>query len=190
MTSTALNTTRNWWKYAFFALLLVFEITRELLVVQMNSKAYPIRSVQITEIGGYIFAQGSWARTDGGGALVPSATAIECSRLRAECIETGLHINGNFIEGPDLAVRAAEFTESSVSFTNDTPLCVRYITHINVGMHIATQVREKKTGVDDVACAAIVDERMEMHLVNGVEVQSDVFEGTFIPIIGGLRAIF
>lgn len=101
---------RNRWKWAFFVLLAVFEFTRELLVLNMNPRARPVSFANVSRFQGYASAEGSWARIDGEGYMVPTAVRIECVEQTGECLEVTTSMDKEFVHTPTIDRFEAHFT--------------------------------------------------------------------------------
>lgn len=171
---------RNWWKWAFFALLIVFEITRELAVVSMKPQAFPNSSAQVYSFEGYTVAEGTWKRIDGGGKLVPGTTRIECWKERGQCIEAHTMIYENSVFAPELDYFNATFAPDSVSYVNDAPDCARYAVRIDLSLKKAFATRDRKSNPANANCAKI-EQRLEMQLADGYE-YDDKMGDSFLPI--------
>lgn len=181
---------RNWWKIAFFVLLVAFELTRELAVVSSKPQAHPNSNADVYsyEALGFVSAEGTWKRIDGGGKLVPGTTKIECWRKRGECIEAHTMIYENSVFAPDLSYFPAKFTADAVTYENDAPLCARYAVRVDLSLKKAFATRERKDRPEDPDCAKL-EKRLEMQLADGYE-YDDKMGDSFLPIFSLLKMAF
>jgi len=182
---------RNWWKVAFFVVLLAFEVTREMLVLNEAEGAVPNASAHVFSYDGYVRVQGSWKRIDGGGKLVPGTVTIECRQETGRCIEASTSLNDKYVHAPDLSWFDATFTPQAVTYVNDMPDCARYSVRIDLDMKKAFAVRQKKQNPSNPNCAAL-EERIEMQIADGYEVhtEGDRFRGRFVPVVRMIAAVF
>jgi hypothetical protein len=185
---------RNWWKIAFFVLLVVFEFTREFAVLAADTKASPNSFATIFATDQWAKAQGRWRRIDNGDALVPGAVAIDCDRARATCIEASYAIFADTsVMGPDIAVYDATWAPDAIIYENDFPVCARYVTRIDLKLKKAFQVRDKKDTPDsrkEPHCKN-VEQRIEMQLGDGYDSRDSEFNARkhFVPFTQLLMAI-
>lgn len=180
---------RNWWKPAFFVVLIAFEIARESAVVSAAAGPVPNTFARIYSSDGFVTAEGTWKRIDGGGELVPSTVSIECRQQTGQCLEATTSIYDDHVFPPDLSYSRATFAEDSVSYVNDFPSCATYSVRIDLRMKKAFAVREKKANVSNPDCSRL-EERIEMQLANGRDIKKDPLNGHFVPIFRLLSAIF
>jgi hypothetical protein len=179
----------NWWKLGFFIVLLAFEMAREVAVISASTPAKPISSSLVFGFDGYIKAEGSWKRIDGGEELVPGTLAIECERETGRCIEAVTMIHDNYVYAPDISFFNATFTRDTVSFENTTAACVNYSVRIDLKMSKAFAVRTRKANPDNINCSKL-ENRIEMQLADGFEVNDNPAKGHFVPILSIIRALF
>ena len=181
---------RNWWKIGFFVVLLAFEVTRELLVITLDPSAVPNANALVFSGDGYVKAEGSWKRIDGGGSLVPGTVAIECQRETGQCLEASTTIHDEYVYAPDLSYFNATFTPESVSYVNDVPDCARYSVRIDLEMNKVFAVRQKKQETTNPACAAL-ENRIEMQIADGYETYSsrDPLKGHFVPLLQLVKVV-
>jgi hypothetical protein len=179
----------NWWKVAFFVMLLLFEGAREIAVIQANSPAYPATLATVVSTGDLIVAQGRWNRIDGGSALVPGAVRIECHRDEGRCYEVSYGINGGYVDSPDLSIYPARWGVDQISYENNDPACARYSVRVDQKLEKVFAIRERKdqpsmAGFD---CTKL-ERRMEMTLTDGSEPFADPAKGRFLPMLSLFKA--
>lgn len=181
---------RNWWKIAFFVLLVAFEITREIAVVSGKPQARPNSNAMVSAYSdlGYVGAEGTWKRIDGGGKLVPGTTKIECWRERGQCIEAHTMIYENSVFAPDLSYFPAKFSSDAVSYENDAPACARYSVRIDLNLKKAFAIRDRKENPANENCAKL-ERRIEMQLADGYE-YDDKMGDSFLPIFSLFKLAF
>lgn len=187
METQAAKPRRNWWKYAFLAMLIIFEFTRELLVLSAAARPVPNGDMMLNHGDGWVSARGRWLRTDGGGALVPVVVAIECRRQVGECLEATTTINDEFVHIPDVNWFEARFTPEAVTYQNDQPECARYLVRIDFRLRQVISVRERKTSPSNPDCRTL-EPRLEMQLGNAYQPEPRPLEGHFVPIMSLIAA--
>lgn len=178
---------RNWWKIAFFVLLFMFELARELLVVSSGPQARPVSRARVFAMQGYVVAEGTWKRIDGGGKLVPGTVTIECREERGECVEANTAIHDNSVFSPDLSLFKARFTAEAVTYENDFPDCARYTVRIDLKLEKTFATRERKENPGNENCAKL-EPRIEMQLADGYEYE-DPTEGHFLPLFTVIKIV-
>jgi hypothetical protein len=141
----------NWWKWAFFVALLAFEGAREVAV--LSATALPNFAIGTPHIyrtadGSFVSADGRWQRTDGGGAMVPTAISIECEREIGSCIMANTKVLDGYITMPDIDRHKAAFTDTGAEFTDDWPICDKLFVRIDAVHNQATAVRSSKHSTD------------------------------------------
>lgn len=178
----------NWWKPAFFIVLIAFEIARELAVISGSASAEPISRSMVFAVDGYVQAEGSWKRIDGGGELVPGTVTIQCDKATAQCIEANTMIHDRYVFAPDVRNFQATFTPESVSYKNMNASCADYVVRIDLQLKRAFAVRTRKTNAGNATCAKL-EPRIEMQLADGSKAGVDPTEGHFVPFISVIRAV-
>lgn len=192
--------TRNWWKVAFLVSLLLLEIAREWIVVTASPEAKPLVSEFTFSSDGFTSVEGRWIRTDGGDQLVPQGTTIECYRSRGECIEAEYTVSGLYVFAPTISIWNADFGPDSITFADDSSLCVRYDTRIDLASKEVYRVRQKKPTAEaafedapelDEACANLED-RIEMQIAGWDHklLRDDMLEGHFLPVLSTMVFVF
>ena len=172
---------RNWWKLAFFAALLVFEVAREIAVLGMNQSVRIGGSGYVLQIGDYVIAEGAWRRTDKGEHLSPVAISIECSSAAATCREATATVMDLYLSPPDVSTYDAIFSENEISYVNNSPKCVRYTTKIDLQLNKVLTLREAKNTFEEVCKAT--EQRIEMELTAGNKAgKPDPLEEHFLPL--------
>jgi hypothetical protein len=146
-----MNGQRNWWKLAFFAALLAFEVAREIAVLGVNQRVSIGGSGDVLQFGDYVIAQGTWSRTDKGEHLSPVAISIECSSAAATCREATATVMDRYLSPPDVSIYEAKFSENEISYVNNNPGCVRYSTKIDLQLNKVFILREAKNTSEEVA---------------------------------------
>lgn len=179
----------NWWKWAFFATLLAFEIARELAVLAADQSASITALKNITHINGYVSASGRWWRVDGHGALVPGTVTIECRPETAECVEASVMVM-NGVMPPTMDVFKAKWHETSVSYVNENPDCARYSVRIDWKEDRATATRVRKENPANPNCK-MLEPKLDMELGDGYNSNENTDESAkhFVPIIQAMTAL-
>lgn len=179
---------RNWWKAAFFVVLLAFELTREIAVLGAAEGARPNTNAHLFSYGGYVRAQGSWKRIDGGGALVPGTATIECQRETGRCLEASVRVSEQYVYAPEIDWFDARFSQDAVSYENDQPDCARYSVRLDLKMQKVFAVRDRKENPSNPNCANL-ERRIEMQLGDGFEPSRTTLDGHFVPIFRAIAAL-
>ena len=179
---------RNWWKAAFFVVLIAFELTREFAVLAGAEGARPNTPAHLFSYDGYVNAQGSWKRIDGGGALVPGTVTIECQRETGRCLEASVMVSEQYVYAPEIDWFDARFSPDAVSYENDRPDCARYSVRLDLKMQKVFAVRDRKENPSNSNCANL-ERRIEMQLGDGFEFSRTGLDGHFVPIIGAIAAL-
>lgn len=179
---------RNWWKVAFFIALLAFELTREIAVLISAQEAQPNTNARLFSYGGYVQAQGSWKRIDGGGALAPGTVTIECRRETGHCIEASVGVSEQYVYAPEVSWLDARFSPDAVYYENDLPDCARYSVRLDLKMEKVFAVRERKENPANPLCANL-ERRIEMQLGDGFEPSRPPLDGHFVPIIRAMAYV-
>lgn len=187
---TRIKARRNWWKVAFFALLFVFELTREIAVISAAGVAQPNSQATMFQWEGFVRAEGSWKRIDGGGKLVPGTVTIECRPERKECTEASVRVMDDYVFAPELDHFAATFTADAVTYVNDVPDCAKYSVRLDLALKKVFAVRERKEAPANPNCALLEKGRIEMQLGDGYDSDTDPLQGHFVPLLRLLGAIF
>lgn len=187
---TSSKSQRNWWKISFFIAIIALEFMRELVVLNMGPSTRPTQTSYVMTYGDVITVRGSWTRSDGGGDLMPATVTIECRRTTGICIVADAHANDDRLSAPEISQYAATFTPQGVTFANDDPTCVRYLTRIDVPMKQAFSVRERKPNVKNADCGSVLEDRIEMKISDGfTPTREDPTEGHFLPILSLLKML-
>lgn len=179
---------RNWWKVAFFVSLFALELAREIAVLAVAAGASPNASAIVFSLGGYVKAQGSWKRIDGGGPLMPTTVTIECRRETGKCVEASTSIHDEYVYAPELDWFDATFSQDAVSYVNDFPVCARYSVRLDLKMQKVFAVRERKKNPTNPNCTNL-EQRIEMQLADGHESKRNTSEGHFVPIFSAIAAL-
>lgn len=179
---------RNWWKVAFFVSLFALELAREIAVLAVAAGASPNASAIVFSLGGYVKAQGSWKRIDGGGPLMPTTVTIECRRETGKCVEASTSIHDEYVYAPELDWFDATFSQDAVSYENDSPACTRYSVRLDLKLQKVFAVRERKENATHPICANL-ERRMEMQLGDGFDSKRDTWGGHFVPILSAISAL-
>ena len=178
----------NWWKPAFFVALIAFEFTREIAVISGAAPAQPISSTMIFAVDGFVQAQGTWRRIDGGEKLVPGTVTIQCEQETGQCIEATTMINERYVFAPDVSKFQATFTPGSVSYDNTNASCADYSVRIDLQLKKAFAVRSRKGNGKGTACSKL-EPRIEMQLTDGNRIGVDPTHDHFVPLLSILRAV-
>lgn len=187
-TETKPKRVRNWWKAAFFVMLLVFEVTREIAVIASYSEAKPNAYFHLFTYGGYTEAEGSWKRIDGGGKLMPTAVKIECNKSQGQCLEAYSNANGGFFYAPKIVRFDARFTPDLITYENSDPDCATYTVRVDLTLKKVLAVRARKPNPINDQCK-MLEERIEMQLADSYEYQNPG-EGHFLPVLNTISMIF
>lgn len=179
---------RNWWKLAFFVSLAAFEIAREIAVLASVERAQPNTYAHLFSNGGYIRAQGSWKRIDGGDPLVPGTVTIECQQDTGRCLEASVMVSEKYVYAPEIDWFDAQFSRDAVTYENDIPDCARYSVRLDLKMQKVFAVRDRKENPSNPNCAKL-ERRIESQLGDGFEPNKNNIEGHFLPIIAIVSAI-
>lgn len=179
---------RNWWKMAFFVMLLMFELAREWAVIASAEVAQPNAPASLFSYSGYTIAEGRWRRLDGGSPIVPSTVAIDCRREHGRCIEATTTISDRYVYAPKLDWFDATFSQDAITYENDVPDCARYSVRLDLKLKKVFAVRERKDNPSNPTCAKL-EPQIEMHLSDGHEGDRNPLEGHFVPLFSGVRAL-
>lgn len=183
----------NWWKIAFFVLLVVFEITREVAVLASDQRAEPSAIKTIYSNDGYVTARGRWIRSDGGSPIMAGVVSIECRRETGQCLEASVTSNKQYYSPPELDWFDAKFTIDGVSYVNDNPECARYAVRIDTAQKRVFATRDRKSSPTNSRCQKM-EERVAMELGDGYVRDPDPFKGHFVPLlsllVGSLKLIY
>jgi len=186
---------RNWWKVGFFVLLVVFEFTREFLVLANDAQANPSSMANIFATRDWVDMDGRWRRIDNGEALVPGGVAVKCNRDQGTCIEATYSIyDKTSVMGPDISVYDATWGPDEVTYENDFPICAKYVTRIDFKLKKAFQVRERKDTAEsrkEPHCK-ILEPRIETQLGDGYEFNDNLFNANkhFVPFLSVIMSLF
>lgn len=174
---------RNWWKVAFFVLLILFEFTREIAVLNIAEKATPNAFKDVSAFGDYVTATGTWLRSDGGSPIVPGTVKIECRRNTGECIEVTTSANEKWFFAPVIDTFPATFTETTVSYVNDNPNCARYAVSIDTKTERVIATRDRKDNPKNEFCKGL-EKRIAMELGNSWDRPAeDPAKNHFVPLL-------
>lgn len=183
-------TKRNWWKVAFFAMLIAFELAREIAVVEAASTAQANVQLMVWNHGAignrYINATGSWRRNDGGDKLAPTAVAIHCREEQGECIEVTSTLMDKYVFAPDMNRYPAQFGPDGVTYLNEDATCARYQVRVDLKLQQVFALRQRKNIKGD--CARI-EPRMALQLAAAPAPDAFSLDGHFVPLIKLIAAI-
>lgn len=176
---------RNWWKYAFFVALLLFEGARELYVLQAADKGYG-PTYHFNAGPGYAHASGRWIRSDGGSEIIRGTATIECRQELGICIEaTTAQLTSNSDEAPDVTYfPISEFSQTSIAYENTRPFCAEYRVRLDLTQKRVTATRTVKAEAREDICSGL-EKRVEMQLGDGFaqDIKTDRLAGQFVPLI-------
>lgn len=190
----------NKWMIAFFVMAIIFEFTRELLVVEANSTPTPNTSgvVSIAGSGDYVSANGEWIRTDSGEPLERVPTTIECRKRLGACIESSVNVFPDAVMAPRISIHEANFTDDAITWTDDFPWCVTYHVRIDLKSQKITAERRKKPLANlsdaktleiDKLCSA-AENLITTELKKSNYNRSEIEKEHFVPFLRLLKAIF
>lgn len=178
----------NWWKAGFFAALFALEITRELLVMAEGTPAMPMVSASVFHIGSWTVAEGRWKRIDNKGDLVPALIKIECDQDKVECRETSVLIHDNAVWSPNTETFKAQFAADAITYENVSPVCTHYAIRIDLRLKKVIGVRERTA--DKSELCRNMEDRIEMQLGDGWDLNRDPTKGHFVPLLSFFRRVF
>lgn len=178
---------RNWWKIAFFVMLLLFEGAREAAVLAEAQGAVPNGIAIVSSYGGFTTAKGRWTRIDRGDRLVPAVVTIDCRQDMGQCIEASSMVHDEYVYSPEINWFDARFADDAVTYESDAPDCARYSVRIDLKLKKAFAVRERKDNPKNANCATL-ESRIEMQLGDPYESGTDLGKGHFVPIFSMIRA--
>lgn len=179
----------NWWKVAFFVLLIVFEF-RELLVVQMNERPLAGGIASVYSAQGLTVARGTWKRLDNGSEMVPASVTIQCWEERGQCHEaTANMFDGKSLMPPEIDTFDAKFGPDAVTYENDDPICAKYSVRIDLKLEKVIAVRDRKADAKGEMCANL-EPHIEMMLVSATDIKFDPLKGHFLPLFQILKLLF
>lgn len=129
-----LDRRRRWngWKIAFFVVLILFELAREVAVLEGAQGAVPNGTAIVFSYEGSATAKGRWSRIDGGGRLMPAVVTIDCRKELGRCVEASTMISDKYVYAPELDWFDATFGDDAISYENDIPNCARYSVRIDL----------------------------------------------------------
>jgi hypothetical protein len=178
----------NWWKVAFFVMLLVFEVTREIVVIQNAVPVQPNVKVSLFDATDFTSVSGIWKRTDGGSELLPVLVTIQCRSADKFCTESTVNYDKQYVFPPELTRLDAEFQPDMITYVNDTPLCVQYITRLDLKLKKVSMVRQAKPSVGKMCKGN--EERIEATLADGFVPAEYYTKGHFLPILSAFKLAF
>lgn len=178
----------NWWKVAFFVMLLVFEVTREIVVIQNAVPVQPNVKVSLFGTTDFTSVSGIWKRTDGGSELLPVLVTIQCRSADKFCTESTVSYDKQYVFPPELTRLDAEFQPDMITYVNDTPLCVQYITRLDLKLKKVSMVRQAKSSMGE-NCKGN-EERIEATLADGFVPAEYYTKGHFLPILSAFKLVF
>lgn len=178
----------NWWKIGFFVLLLVFEVTRELVVIQNAVPVQPNVKVNLFHAVDYTSVSGIWKRTDGGSELLPVLVTIQCRTADGFCTEATANYDKQYVFPPELTRLDAEFQPDIITYVNDTPLCVQYITRLDLKLEKVSMVRQAKPNGGEMCKGH--EERIEATLADGFAPVENYTKDHFLPILSAFKLAF
>ena len=173
---------RNWWKVGFIVLLLLLEIARELIVLNMAEGAVPTAGRYVSGHGNYLSAEGSWLRSDGGSPIVPGTVKIECYRDTNLCIEAQVTAHKKYFHVPTIDIFPAKFTGNRVMYENDNPDCARYTVIIDAEAERAIATRLRKNNPRNSNCANM-EPCLAMELGSSWDQKRDYLGEHFVPVL-------
>lgn len=176
---------RNWWKIAFFVLLIIFEITRELVVIQSKIPVEPNVKMNLFQANNYTSVSGVWTRTDGGSELTSSLVTIDCRNSDGFCTEVTVNYDDQYAYAPELTRLDAEFKPDMITYVNDTPMCVEYITRLDLKLKKVSMVRQAKPDTGEFCKGS--EERIEANLTDGFVSNDHYLKDSFLPIFSILK---
>ncbi len=190
----------NKWKIAFFGMVIAFEFTREILVIEAGSTPTPNTSgtVSIYDSGDYVSANGEWTRINPGEPMERMPTTIECRKRLGVCIESNVNLYPGTVMAPFVSIHEANFAEDAVTWTDDFPMCVRYKVRIDLKSKKIFSERHKKslTNEDraetpeiDKTCST-AESFVAMELKKSDYKSSDLENKHFVPLISLLKMLF
>jgi hypothetical protein len=180
---------RNWWKIGFFLMCVIFEFTREIAVMTVNSEPKIAISAYVESNGTHVNATGRWMRIDGGGRMVPGATSIICDQSEGQCIEVAASIFNGYLNEPNVDIFDATFGQNAVTYENNDPRCVRYNVRIDLKLKKVFAVRERKPNVDNEICKNS-ESRIEMTLGDGYQREENQLNDHFVPLLRLIAWVF
>lgn len=134
---------------------------------------------------GWTAAEGSWRRIDNGGKLIPTTARIECHQAEGECTEVSVHVDDDSVWSPDMETFKAQFTPDAITYDNNSPTCVHYSIRIDLKLRKVFGVRERTSNKSDL-CKHL-EQRIEMQLADGWDLNDKPMEGHFVPVFQGVR---
>jgi hypothetical protein len=182
---------RNWWKIAFFILLVVFEFTREFAVLGADTALMPKIAVMASVFrhGQFSYVSGRWVRIDGGEAFYPTTVTIQCDEDKKECVQATISMINGYITSPDINIYRANFTANTISYQDDGPLCVRYTVKIDFELQKVFSTRERKDGPDKETCQGR-ERRVELTLGGGYQPTAKPFGDHWVPLVDATFSLF
>ncbi len=177
---------RNWWKIAFYVMLLLFEITREWAVAATYEPPKIGVLAYVGGVGSYVNATGRLRRIDVGAPLSAGAVRISCDKQEGRCQEIMYGISHGYVGAPDSTSYTAKFSDDAVSYENDEPICIRYAVRIDLRLNKVFAVRERK-GTTNALCKG-VEPRLEMTLADGSEPYRPEYDH-LLPIVSLVRFV-
>ena len=169
------------WRSSWLFLLLNLPV--KLRCLSFAQGAQPNSYANLFTYDGYVRAQGSWKRIDGGSPLVPGTVTIECQRETRRCLEASVMLSGQYVYAPELDWFEARFSPDAVSYENDRADCARYLVRLDIKMRYKVfAVRDRKENPTNPNCANL-ERRIEMQLGDGFEPGRPALDGHFVPII-------
>ncbi|MXO72076.1 hypothetical protein [Alteraurantiacibacter buctensis] len=178
----------NWWKYAFFVAIIAFELAREFAVLASSNGAEAIRDADLFHLDGYIRAEGTWRRSDGGERLLPGTVTIECLPEMGKCIEASVTFVDQYVSTPEIDWFDARFSADAVTYENNRPDCARYLVRLDIPQRRVTAVREKVPNASNPSCA-VLEDRIEMELADGLDPNRSSFGEHNVPLLRAIAAV-
>ena len=182
---------RNWWKLAFWLAVLAFEGAREFAVLVNQSQPEIGGSLFIESVRpGRVIASGRWERIDGGDPILPILTSIDCRQELGSCVIADTVLwDKRRVSPPNIEIIDAKFLNHSISFVNESALCVKYTVRLDLNLEKAFSVREATKGSNGTFCEGARD-RIEMQLVEPFK-PGDLskFDNHFLPILRIIRFV-
>jgi hypothetical protein len=190
----------NKWMIAFFVMAIVFEFTREILVIELDSMPTPNTNgiVSISGSGDYVSANGEWTRINAGEPMDRLPTAIECRKRLGVCIESNVNLFPETVMAPNISIHEANFAEDAITWTDDFPWCVRYEVRIDLKSEKIFSERHKKSltnedraetpEIDKICSTA--ENFVAMELKKSSYKNSETENEHFVPFLSLLKIIF
>ena len=179
---------RNWWKIGFFVLLFVFEVSREIIVIQADASAKPSVSFHLFRFRDFTSAEGVWKRTDNGGKMSSAIIKVECNQSQGSCTMVDVQMNELWVSPPNISRFDAKFTPDSITFDDDSAECVTLKFRIDLTLKKVNAIREQKPNTPDNELCGKIEKRIDLTLANP-DYSDSPTDKHFLPILSVLAAI-